>query len=81
MGRSGKMNGEVTWSGKHARIIKTGELVEVISYDDLSLQVKTPGGYTASISRDEVSPATTIQEADVLEEIKLLKDKLERTEA
>jgi len=75
------MNSDFVWTGKYARVIKTGELVEVISYDATSVQVKTPKGFTASLYKDDVYPATALQEAGILEEIKLLKDKLERTEA
>jgi len=75
------MNNGLTWNGKYARIIKTGELVEVISYDATSLQVKMPKGYTASVSKDEVQPAIAAQEIGVLREVRLLKNKLEQTEA
>jgi len=48
------MKPDTAWKGRYARVITTGEVVEVISYNALCLQVKTAHGFGASLSREEV---------------------------
>jgi len=51
------MSKKHTWTGKYALVVRTGELVEVVSYDDISVQVKNSRGFAAKLLLHEVSKA------------------------
>lgn len=52
------------WSGKYATVIYSGEVVEVVSYDRHTIQVKNADGFSQQFKFDEVQRATAEEAAE-----------------